>query len=66
LLLKEITPRERVQAVLNLSGSKSYTHRALIAAALAAGDSVLTNALQAEDTLLTAQALARLGAGIDW
>ena len=65
-MLKEITPRERVQAVLNLSGSKSYTHRALIAAALAAGDSVLTNALQAEDTLLNAQAMASLGAGIDW
>jgi 3-phosphoshikimate 1-carboxyvinyltransferase len=55
-----------VQATLTLPGSKSYTHRALMAAALAAGESVLTNALKAEDTELTAQALVQLGAGIDW
>jgi len=36
-----------------------------MAAALAAGESVLTNALAAEDTELTAQALTQLGAGID-
>jgi 3-phosphoshikimate 1-carboxyvinyltransferase len=65
-LLKNINPLEQVQAVLTLPGSKSYTHRALMAAALAAGDSVLTNALAAEDTELTARALAQLGAGIDW
>ncbi len=38
----------------------------MVAAALAAGESVLLNALKAEDTRLTAQALARLGARIDW
>jgi 3-phosphoshikimate 1-carboxyvinyltransferase len=64
--LKKIKPQDRVDAVLTLPGSKSYTHRGLMAAALAAGDSVLTNALRAEDTELTAQALAQLGAGIDW
>jgi 3-phosphoshikimate 1-carboxyvinyltransferase len=37
-----------------------------MAAALAAGTSVLTNALAAEDTELTARALTQLGAGIDW
>jgi 3-phosphoshikimate 1-carboxyvinyltransferase len=37
-----------------------------MAAALAAGESRLTNALKAEDTELTARALAQLGAGIDW
>jgi 3-phosphoshikimate 1-carboxyvinyltransferase len=37
-----------------------------MAAALAAGESLLTNALAAEDTELTARALAQLGAGIDW
>jgi 3-phosphoshikimate 1-carboxyvinyltransferase len=63
---KEIKPLTQVRATLTLPGSKSYTHRALMAAALAAGESVLTNALAAEDTELTAQALARLGAGIDW
>ena len=63
---KEIKPRGPIEAVLTLPGSKSYTHRALMAAALAAGESVLTNALKAEDTELTAQALAQLGAGIEW
>ncbi len=65
-MVKEIKPIGPVQATLTLPGSKSYTHRALMAAALAAGDSVLTNALKAEDTELTARALAQLGAGIDW
>ncbi len=65
-MAQEIKPCKQVQATLTLPGSKSYTHRALMAAALAAGESVLTNALTAEDTELTAQALAQLGAGIDW
>jgi 3-phosphoshikimate 1-carboxyvinyltransferase len=65
-VLKRINPLARVQATLTLPGSKSYTHRALMAAALAPGESVLTNALKAEDTELTARALAQLGAGIDW
>jgi 3-phosphoshikimate 1-carboxyvinyltransferase len=65
-MVKEIKPCQQVQAVLTLPGSKSYTHRALMAAGLAAGESVLINALAAEDTQLTARALAQLGAGIDW
>jgi 3-phosphoshikimate 1-carboxyvinyltransferase len=65
-MAQEITPCQPVQATLTLPGSKSYTHRALMAAALAGGTSVLTNALAAEDTELTAAALARLGAGINW
>jgi 3-phosphoshikimate 1-carboxyvinyltransferase len=65
-LAKEIKPCGAVEATLTLPGSKSYTHRALVAAALAEGESVLSNALRAEDTELTAQALAKLGAGIDW
>jgi 3-phosphoshikimate 1-carboxyvinyltransferase len=65
-MTKEIKPCQQVDATLTLPGSKSYTHRALMAAALAAGQSVLTNALAAEDTELTARALAQLGAGIDW
>jgi 3-phosphoshikimate 1-carboxyvinyltransferase len=63
---KEIKPHTPVEATLTLPGSKSYTHRALMAAALAAGESILTNALAAEDTELTAAALKQLGAGIDW
>ncbi|MGO9580352.1 MAG: 3-phosphoshikimate 1-carboxyvinyltransferase [Desulfobaccales bacterium] len=63
---KEIKPCRQVDATLTLPGSKSYTHRALMAAALAGGESVLSNALAAEDTEITARALAQLGAGIDW
>ncbi len=63
---KAIKPCQPVHASLTLPGSKSYTHRALVAASLADGESVLSNALRAEDTELTAQALAQLGAGIDW
>ena len=65
-MIKAIKPLEHVNTILTLPGSKSYTHRALMAAALADGESVLVNALTAEDTELTAQALAQLGAGIDW
>ena len=63
---RAIQPLAYVDATLTLPGSKSYTHRALLAAALAKGESVLTNALAAEDTELTARALAQLGAGIEW
>jgi 3-phosphoshikimate 1-carboxyvinyltransferase len=63
---RQINCRSQVEASLALPGSKSYTHRALIAAALASGESVLANVLKAEDTELTARALAKLGAGIDW
>jgi 3-phosphoshikimate 1-carboxyvinyltransferase len=65
-MTREIKTADQVNAALTLPGSKSYTHRALVAAALAEGASVLTNALKAEDTELTAQALAKLGAGLDW
>lgn len=65
-MVKEIQPRGRIEATLTLPGSKSYTHRALVAASLAWGESVLTNALRAEDTELTAQALGRLGARLNW
>jgi 3-phosphoshikimate 1-carboxyvinyltransferase len=65
-MAQKIKPQDKIHATLTLPGSKSYTHRALVAASLAAGESWLTNALDAEDTRLTAQALDRLGAGIDW
>ena len=63
---KAIKPAQPVRTIFSLPGSKSYTHRALVAASLAGGESLLSNALKAEDTELTAQALAKLGAGVDW
>lgn len=62
----EIVPIDKVNATLTLPGSKSFTHRALIAASLAEGASTLSNPLAADDTWLTAQALRQLGARIDW
>jgi len=44
--------------------SKSYTHRALILGALAEGETVLTNYLDADDTRYTAEALRTLGTTI--
>ncbi|MGQ9689367.1 MAG: 3-phosphoshikimate 1-carboxyvinyltransferase [Desulfobaccales bacterium] len=63
---RPIQCKDKIEATLTLPGSKSFTHRALIAASLAAGESVLENALKAEDTELTAQALVKFGAEIDW
>jgi 3-phosphoshikimate 1-carboxyvinyltransferase len=44
--------------------SKSYTHRALLAAALAEGESTIINPLVADDTKLTAAALKKMGVRI--
>ena len=45
--------------------SKSFTHRALIAAALAEGKTTIFRPLEAEDTRLTAGALRKLGVKIE-
>jgi len=45
--------------------SKSFTHRALIAGALASGKTMIFRPLDAEDTRLTATALRRLGIAIE-
>jgi len=48
-------------AVVRVPGSKSLTNRALIVAALADGPSVLTGALDCEDTRVMVEALRTLG-----
>lgn len=45
--------------------SKSYTHRALIVASLAAGESLIENPLLADDTLYTVDACRALGADVE-
>ena len=50
---------------INVPGSKSYTHRMLIAAALSDGVCILNNCLKSEDTLLTRKTLMKLGIRID-
>lgn len=55
-----------VKAIVRAPPSKSYTHRALIIAALAEGVSTITGQLDADDTRITARALASLGVRITW
>ncbi|WP_187235078.1 3-phosphoshikimate 1-carboxyvinyltransferase [Actinomadura sp. HBU206391] len=59
-----------VNATLALPGSKSMTNRALILAALASAPTVVRRPLRSRDTLLMADALRALGAGVtgeaDW
>lgn len=52
-------------AVVAVPGSKSLTQRALIAAALAEGESRIRHALIAEDTTHLMEGLQKLGAGIE-
>ncbi|MEK7731699.1 MAG: 3-phosphoshikimate 1-carboxyvinyltransferase, partial [Planctomycetota bacterium] len=53
-----------LDATVVVPGSKSLTNRALIAAALADGTSVLRNALFADDTLLMMESLGTLGIAV--
>jgi len=46
-------------------GSKSYTHRMLIAAALSDGACEVRNALNSEDTLITRRCLSEMGVSIE-
>ena len=60
----EIKPRTIIISEVRVPGSKSYTHRVLIAAALAAGRSSIDGALFSRDTELTAAALTQMGSRI--
>ena len=51
--------------VVTAPPSKSYTHRALIMAALGSGRTTILNPLYAEDTMLTINALRMLGISLD-
>ncbi len=53
-----------LDATVGVPGSKSLTNRALVAAALADGTSVLSNVLIAEDTMLMIEALRALGIAV--
>ena len=57
----EIQPRNSIDATVGVPGSKSYTNRALTAAALAGGRSILRNPLRSDDTLYMMRALNELG-----
>lgn len=54
-----------IDAIIKVPGSKSYTNRALITAALADGESTITNALFSDDTKYMASGLNVLGIPIE-
>ncbi len=57
----EIQQQKIGNKVVTVPGSKSYTHRTFIAAALSDGECELENCLQSEDTLFTRSALTQMG-----
>ena len=59
--MKEIQPRANINASVRIPGSKSVTHRALITAGLADGESSLKAFLNCEDTLYTVEGLREMG-----
>lgn len=59
-----VRPKRGLKARIAVPGSKSLTQRALVASALADGESILRGALISEDTNLLMKALRRLGAGV--
>ena len=62
----EIQPiHKAINATVTVPGSKSYTNRALLVAALAEGRSRLTGALFSDDTHYMCEALLRLGVEIE-
>ena len=65
-LMIEIQPiSQPIDATITVPGSKSYTNRALLVAAMANGTSTLTGALFSDDTHYMSAALRKLGVEID-
>ncbi len=60
--MRKIETRKIRNQTVTVPGSKSYTHRIFIAAALADGSSTVINALDSEDTGLTLKTLVQMGA----
>jgi len=60
----EVKTATKINATITVPGSKSITQRALIAAALADGESTLLNPLESEDTKYTAAALEQMGISV--
>jgi 3-phosphoshikimate 1-carboxyvinyltransferase len=61
----EIEPKKIADSDVIVPGSKSYTHRILIAASLSDGICTISNGLKSEDTLLTLGALRQMGIAVD-
>ena len=61
----EIETKKIKNCEISVPGSKSYTHRILIASALSDGICSIDNALKSEDTLITISALQQMGIKIE-
>ncbi len=61
----EIKPVQSMNVEVEVPGSKSYTHRLLIASALSDGECSIHNRLKSEDTEYTLQALKQLGTAVE-
>ena len=57
----ELKPARRARGTVRLPGSKSISNRVLLLAALASGETEVSGLLDAEDTRVMREALARLG-----
>lgn len=62
--LLTIEPIERAAGAVRVPGSKSISNRALLLSALAVGDTLLIDLLDADDTRVMRDALGRLGVGL--
>jgi len=62
--MKRISPRSKLHGTVRIPSSKSITHRAIIAASLADGKSVLRDFLECEDTRHTINAMREIGVKI--
>jgi 3-phosphoshikimate 1-carboxyvinyltransferase len=60
-----IAPRGALAATVRVPGSKSLTNRALVAATLAEGESLLSGGLRSDDTAVMIEGLRALGGRID-
>ena len=64
--MRAIEPLQQPAHVeVSVPGSKSYTHRMLIAAALSDGVCTIQGALDSEDTTLTLSALSKWGVAVE-
>ena len=64
-MMPEIKPIGQKYAEVTVPGSKSYTHRMLIAAGLSNGPCRLENTLESEDTRITLETMRSLGINIE-
>lgn len=63
-MIEILPPNKPVRSNIIVPGSKSYTNRALLLAALAKGKSKIVNALESDDTKVMITALKKLGVKI--